>query len=120
MRKKIILEVGPKASKALLALGKIKKSLDIPLEDISSFIQTVKSLSENDPSNLELKNLLDQLNSIVAYVGGAGSDLFNLQANLRSKKDIVTRLDANLPANVVEAAVRRAIRKIIKESLKTQ
>ena len=115
MRKKIILEVGPKASKALIALGKIKSSLDIPIEGIGSFIETVNALYKEDPNNTELKTLLDQLNTIVAYVGGAGSDLLNLQAKLRKNKEIVTKIDTSLPEAVVEA-IRKEIRRLVKEA----
>jgi len=87
------------------------------IKDIGNFIEAVKVLSEQDPSNLELKNLLNQLNSIVAYVGGAGNDLFNLQTKLRKNRDITTKLDASFE-NVAEVKLRLAIRKFIKESLK--
>lgn len=116
--KKRISEIGPTVSKSLLALGGIKKSLDAPIKDIGNFIEVVKVLFDEDPSNIELKELLSQLNSIVAYVGGAGSDLFNLQSKLRRNRDITTKLDANLEKSVAEAKLRLAIRQIIRESLK--
>ena len=113
--KKRISEAGP--SKSLLALGGIKKNLDTPVKDIGNFIEVVKSLIEKDPQNKELQDLLSQLNTIVSYVGGAGSDIFNLQAKLRQNRNITTQLDSNFNKSVVETVVRHLVRNIIKESI---
>jgi len=114
--KKQILEAGLLGpSKSLLALGGIKKSLDTPVKDIGNFIEVVNSLVEKDPQNKDLQDLLSQLNTIVAYVGGAGSDIFNLQAKLRQNRNITTKLDSSFEEKVVETIIRHVIRKIIKE-----
>jgi len=105
--------LGP--SKSLLALGGIKKSLDAPVKDIGNFIEVVKSLVEKDPQNKDLQDLLSQLNAIVAYVGGAGSDIFNLQAKLRQNRNITTKLDSSFEEKVVETIIRYVVRKVIKE-----
>ena len=110
------------AVKTHMALGKIKKQLDEPVIGIGKLISAVKKSqgmdvngdgTADDQDKQILDDLMNQLNNIVAYVGGAGSDVFNLNSNLRKNKNVAAAIDANLE----EAILRGVIRELIKEKL---
>jgi hypothetical protein len=106
-----------------MALGKIKKQLDEPVVGIGKMISAVKKSqgmdvngdgTVDDQDKQILDDLMNQLNNIVAYVGGAGSDVFNLNSNLRKNKKVAAAIDANLE----EAILRGVIRELVKEKLR--
>jgi hypothetical protein len=111
------------AAKTHMALGKIKKQLDEPVVGIGKMISAVKKSqgmdvngdgTVDDQDKQILDDLMNQLNNIVAYVGGAGSDVFNLNSNLRKNKKVAAAIDANLE----EAILRGVIRELVKEKLR--
>lgn len=111
------------AAKTHMALGKIKKQLDEPVVGIGKIISAIQRSQDvdvtgdgkvDDQDKKVLDDLMTQLNNIVAYVGGAGSDILNLNASLRKNRAAVTAIDANLE----EKVLRGILRELIKEELK--
>ena len=111
------------AAKTHMALAKIKKQLDEPVVGIGKIISAIQK-SQNvdvtgdgrvdDQDKKVLDDLIAQLNNVVAYVGGAGMDIFNLNSSLRKNKYVVSAIDANLE----EKVLRGVLRELIKEELK--
>ena len=118
--KKNIIELG--TVKTHMTLGKIKKQLDEPIADIGRVISAVKKshgtdvngdgVFDDDDKKI-LDDLMNQLNNIAAYVGGAGSDVLNLNSNLRKNKKVAAAIEANLE----ERVLRGVIRELVKEEI---
>lgn len=111
------------AAKTHMALGKIKKQLDEPVVGLGKIISAIQKSQDvdvtgdgkvDDQDKKVLDDLMSQLHNIVAYVGGAGSDILNLNASLRKNRSVVSAIDSNLAENVL----RGVLRVLIKEELK--
>ena len=109
----LILQEAITASKSILSLMGAKKNLDIPALEVGKLIGVLQKMESDD----QVKDLIQKLQSVNAYIIGASQDLTNLSGDLRKLPDIKTKMDVQLATESIQKFIKEAEEQILLRDL---
>ena len=109
----LILQEAIVASKSILSLMGAKKNLDIPALEVGKLIGVLQTMESDD----QVKDLIQKLQSVNAYIIGASQDLTNLSGDLRKLPDIKTKMDVQLATESIQKFIKEAEEQILLRDL---
>ena len=90
-----------------------KKNLDIPALEVGKLIGVLQKMESDD----QVKDLIQKLQSVNAYIIGASQDLTNLSGDLRKLPDIKTKMDAQLATESIQKIIKETEEQILLRDL---
>lgn len=109
----LILQEAITASKSILSLMGAKKNLDIPALEVGKLIGVLQKMESDD----QVKDLIQKLQSVNAYIIGASQDLTNLSGDLRKLPDIKTKMDVQLATESIQKFIKETEEQILLRDL---